>query len=180
MNIVRLTERQELACREFVGCGCKSEAYRRAYSVAEGVDPQTVAKRAGELFAKPHVQARLEQLRADALARAEITADWVVERIAAIARTSLLDVVELEGEIIVESPGGGRIRIKDGQSLTRSQRAAIRKITVNKQGITVEVQDKMPALSELLRWVKPEAAERTAPVVQFNIGDISPEPEPGE
>lgn len=48
-NKKELTEKQKAFCREFINCGNKTEAYKRAYN-AENMKPKTISRKAQELF----------------------------------------------------------------------------------------------------------------------------------
>lgn len=72
MVVVALTEKQEIFCRELIKGATKADAYRAAYDCRH-MKPATVQHRAKELADKPAVAARLEELRAPAVAEAQVT-----------------------------------------------------------------------------------------------------------
>lgn len=57
-----LTIKQETFCQKYIETGNASEAYRQAYD-AEGMKPETIAKRAAEMFAHGGIAGRLAELR---------------------------------------------------------------------------------------------------------------------
>lgn len=57
-----LTIKQETFCQKYIETGNASEAYRQSYN-AEGMKPETVNKRASELFANGAITGRLAELR---------------------------------------------------------------------------------------------------------------------
>lgn len=57
-----LTIKQEKFCQEYVKTSNKSEAYRRAYN-SENMKPETINRKAVELFENGNVTARVEELR---------------------------------------------------------------------------------------------------------------------
>ncbi|WP_347261433.1 terminase small subunit [Rudaea sp.] len=59
-----MTPKQEAFCRAYVETGNQSEAYRRAYD-AEGMKPETVNRKAAEVFANGKVTARLAEFHAE-------------------------------------------------------------------------------------------------------------------
>lgn len=67
-----LTEKQEIFCRELIKGAAKADAYRAAYDCRH-MKPATVQHRAKELADKLAVAARLEELRAPAVAEAQVT-----------------------------------------------------------------------------------------------------------
>lgn len=71
-GVMALTEKQEIFCRELIKGATKADAYRAAYDCRH-MKPATVQHRAKELADKPAVAARLEELRAPAVAEAQVT-----------------------------------------------------------------------------------------------------------
>ena len=69
-----LTEKQEGFCQAFIECGNASDAYRQNYS-AQNMKDKTINEHACRLLAKGKVRARVDQLRAEAAARAAVTID---------------------------------------------------------------------------------------------------------
>ncbi|WP_321823580.1 terminase small subunit [Pyramidobacter piscolens] len=70
--VMALTEKQEIFCRELIKGATKADAYRAAYDCRR-MKAATVRQRAKELADKPAVAARLEELRAPAVAEAQVT-----------------------------------------------------------------------------------------------------------
>lgn len=70
--VVALTEKQEIFCRELIKGATKADAYRAAYDCRR-MKAATVRQRAKELADKPAVAACLEELRAPAVAEAQVT-----------------------------------------------------------------------------------------------------------
>ena len=69
-----LTPKQESFCLAYMETGNASEAYRRAYS-AENMKPESVNRTAKEMIDNPKITARLEELRAPLIARAQLTVE---------------------------------------------------------------------------------------------------------
>lgn len=67
-----LTQKQEMFCLAYIETGNASEAYRRAYN-SGGMKPESVNRKAKELMDNVNITARLQELRAPAVARAQIT-----------------------------------------------------------------------------------------------------------
>lgn len=72
-----LTPKQEAFCLAYLETGNASEAYRRSYS-AEGMKPETVARKAKELLDNGKITARLEELRKPIAERHKITVDTLL------------------------------------------------------------------------------------------------------
>lgn len=73
----KLTIKQEAFCFAYVETGNASEAYRVAYE-AQNMKPETVNRKAKELLDHPRVAAKIDELRADAAKRNEVTVDDLV------------------------------------------------------------------------------------------------------
>lgn len=67
-----LTQKQENFCLSYIETGNASEAYRRAFSCARS-KPETINRMAKELIDNPKITARLQEIRAPAVKKAEIT-----------------------------------------------------------------------------------------------------------
>lgn len=88
-NMRKLRAREEAACIALLSGVTQAEAYREAYPTAKNWKPNAVAVKACELFKRPEVKARLEELRASASERNNITVDSLlaeleVSRLAAL------------------------------------------------------------------------------------------------
>lgn len=73
----KLTIKQEAFCFAYVETGNASEAYRVVYE-AQNMKPETVNRKAKELLDHPKVSAKIDELRADAAKRNEVTVDDLV------------------------------------------------------------------------------------------------------
>lgn len=69
-----LTPKQENFCLAYLETGNASEAYRRAYD-CEGAKPETINRTAKELLDNPKIDARLKELRAPIIAKAQLTVE---------------------------------------------------------------------------------------------------------
>jgi phage terminase small subunit len=69
-----LTPKQERFSALYVETGNASEAYRQAYD-SSGMKPETINRKAFDLLQNGKITARVDQLRADAAKRHEITVD---------------------------------------------------------------------------------------------------------
>lgn len=70
--MAKLTEKQERFCLAYIETGNASEAYRRAYG-AENMAPSTVNRKAKDVLDNGKITARLQELRAPAVASARLT-----------------------------------------------------------------------------------------------------------
>lgn len=72
--MANLTPKQQNFCLAYLETGNASEAYRRAYD-AENMKAETVNKRASELLDNGEVAGRIAELRAPAIAKAQLTVE---------------------------------------------------------------------------------------------------------
>ncbi len=170
----KTTNRQEQFLREYLECGVAAEAYRRVYS-CNCKDPNLPAKRAHEMLERPHIRARLAELQSDALERHEVTLDDVIDLFKSLAFTDLTEVVTVRGEVLIKSPNGGQIIIPDFATLPARVHRAIKRVSVTKHGITIEMHDRIAAADRLvhLLGLKPDTQQQE-PLVRFNFIGMPP------
>ena len=80
-----LTQKQEAFCLAHIETGNASEAYRRVYNTSR-MKAETINRKAKELMDNGKITARLIELNAPALERANVTIEWVA--------ANLVEVVE--------------------------------------------------------------------------------------
>ena len=73
-----LTPKQEAFCLAYHETGNASEAYRQSYSAAKMKEP-TVHRAAHELLSNPKITTRLDELKAEAAERNEVTVDSLTD-----------------------------------------------------------------------------------------------------
>ncbi|MEG2133056.1 terminase small subunit [Pseudomonas sp.] len=73
----KLTEKEEMFARAFIELGSQSGAYRKAYTAGKMSD-RVITSKAYEVAVKPHVSARIEELREAAKERNKITVDSLI------------------------------------------------------------------------------------------------------
>lgn len=72
-----LTQKQENFCRAFIETGNASEAYRKAFNTSN-MKMESVNQKAYELLKRVDITARVDELRAEAAKRNEITVDDLI------------------------------------------------------------------------------------------------------
>ena len=77
---IKLTPKQEKAAIKYVECGDKSKAYRHAYNT-ENMKPESVWRKAVELFDNVKVAAMVEELQAEHRERHNVTVDTITEEL---------------------------------------------------------------------------------------------------
>lgn len=88
----KLTQKQESFCLLYLETGNASEAYRRAYS-CEKMKPETINRTAKEMLDHPKIAARVAELRAPVVKKAQITLEGHLEDL-----KRLRDKAEKEGK----------------------------------------------------------------------------------
>lgn len=83
-----LTEKQEKFCRSFIETGNASLAYKLAFN-CENMQPQTINKRASELYAKGQIKGRIDELREAASKRHDITVDSLIDELEEARKVAL-------------------------------------------------------------------------------------------
>jgi phage terminase small subunit len=114
-----LTPKQEAFAKAYVETGNASEAYRRAYD-AEDMKPDVINVKACELLKHGKVSVRVEELQLALQKRHDITMDKVVQELAKIGFSNMLDYMK------VQEDGSAYV---DLSQLTRDQAAAIGEVT---------------------------------------------------
>lgn len=99
-----ITAAEEAFCQHLVLHSNKAAAYRHAYPErAGGRSDKRIAVAASQVASKPRVQARTAELRASLASRVEnhfeITSDWIIQRLAAIADANI-------DHFLVDGPDG--------------------------------------------------------------------------
>ncbi|MDN7937474.1 terminase small subunit [Burkholderia multivorans] len=89
---VNLTQKQENFCAAYIETGNASEAYRRAYDVS-GMNSASVNRKAKELLDNVKIAARITEMRAPVLERAQLTLE---QHLADLKR--LRDLAEADGK----------------------------------------------------------------------------------
>lgn len=132
----RFTDKMELFCLAYVETGNASEAYRRSYNTANMAD-KTAQREGYNTLQKPQVQARIEELRNQAMDRHEITVDTLLLELeqarilaldtkkAAAAVTATMGKAKLLGldKQIVELTGKGGAPIETQSTIKVDQEA---------------------------------------------------------
>ncbi len=85
----KLSAREEAVCIALLSGKSQAEAYREVYPNAKNWKPNVVAVKACELFKRPEVKARLEELRALAGERNNITVDTLLAELEANRQAAL-------------------------------------------------------------------------------------------
>ncbi len=174
-----LTPKQERFCLAYLETGNASEAYRRAYD-AENMKPETIIKRASELLDNREIAGRLEELNRSAVTAAVMSRTEALEKLSALARTDLKDLVEFgEYELGSDPDSGAPIiqtswRIKSSALQDPVKMAAISELTASKEGIKIKTHSPLTAIQQLAKMQGWEAAQK----FDHSSSDRSMSPQP--
>ena len=83
-----LTQKEEALCVKYIELGSQIEAYRAVYSVGNKSLP-TLHKRVGEMFAKPAIRARIQDLRDQVARESVVNRSWVVAELVKVYDTAM-------------------------------------------------------------------------------------------
>lgn len=156
-----LSKKQELFCKEYLVDLNATQAYKRAgYSVksdnAAGVE-------GSKLLRNPKIDARIKELMEERSKRTEITQDFVLQELYAIAKANGSHYSQVVEEPIIQNgkyvldPDTGKVKtyktvdMTPTNKLDEEQRKAIAGIKETKYGIDVSTYDKVKALELLGR-----------------------------
>jgi len=158
-----LTPKQAMAVEHYVLHGSMSSAYRQAYSVAN-MQPATVNRRAIELFATPHVAARVQALREEMAAQCALTRQEALHILTQIARGKLSNYLDENGDIDlqrVKALGGPDIEAVEKSDLMRGM---ARKLKVRSQIQAIE------RIAHMCGWDKQGPLVADGVIINLNLG----------
>ena len=159
-----LTPKQENFCLAYLETGNASEAYRRSYD-AENMKPATIHSRAYELLDNSAIAARLAELNQAAVTAAVMTRQEALEKLSALARTDLKDLVEFgqyelgqddEGNPVIQSSW----KIKDSALQDPVKLSAISELTAGRDGIKIKTHSPLSAIQQLAKMQGWESAQK--------------------
>ena len=163
INKIKLTDKQEFFCQEYMIDLCGTQAAIRA-----GYSPKTAGVIACELLKKPKIDARIAQLQAERSRRTGINADRVIREFAKIAFLNAEDVVDMDSATVKEDA--------DKDDTAAIQSVKVRTVpTENGEIIEREVRfvDKNRALEQLGRHlgIFNDKLSISGDVIDVKIGD---------
>lgn len=109
-----LTEKQESFCLAYVAIGNATEAYRRAYD-SENMKPATINRTAKELLDNPKIAARLKELRAPAVEKAQLTIEDLLRELEEARRIALECTTPQSGAAVSATMGKAKLLGLDKQ-----------------------------------------------------------------
>lgn len=146
---------------------------RQAYYAAGGTSKsdEVADATASELLSNPKVRAFMDAMKAQAVSEAVMSRTEALEKLSALARTDLKDLVEF-GEYELGSDGEGNPiiqtswKIRDSALQDPAKMAAISELTAGKEGIKIKTHSPLNAIKQLADmqgWNAAEKKEITGP-----------------
>lgn len=143
--MANLTEKQKLFCEEYLVDLNATQAAIRA-----GYKSPNAYQIGAENLRKPQIQEYLQEKQQERSKRTEITADFVLKELAAIASTRITDVVNVLNRPITMDDGSvinvPYVCVKNTAELTDAQKSAIASIKQTKNGVEIKMHDKVGTL----------------------------------
>lgn len=101
----KLTHKQEKACQAYIELGDKSAAYRASYNCSN-MKPESVNRKACELFKRDKIRSRVDELQKEISWRNKLTIDSIIHELKKIILFNPKDLFDAEGELknMVELP----------------------------------------------------------------------------
>lgn len=136
MKQSNLTIKQEAFCQSYILSGDKSAAYREAYN-ASRMKPESINRKAFQLFNEVKITARIKELQFKVAAIAEskfnITAEEMLRHLNILRSSRIDEFVEFKK---------GKLSFKDFEKLTKEQLMCIESIKETRFGIEIKLHGK--------------------------------------
>lgn len=136
-----------------------------------------------EILNKPDVQKFIALFQSEAvepLAKAVMNRDEMAERLTAIARTNLNDILDITNKTLFDENGDevqqGSWALKDVENMSGAGVGMLSEMTVGKQGIKIKTHDQVAAmrqLADLMGWNKQQVEHTGAISVNVTPADIA-------
>lgn len=126
--------RHERFCQEYIKDLKKTEAARRTgYK-----DNKNLGATAWDLYNQPHIRARIEELLEERKERWSQMVDRVLREYEKLAFVNIADILKVTGQ---------KLTVEDFDKLSDDLKACIKKVKQTRDGITLELYDKVQALT---------------------------------
>lgn len=157
----KLTPKQKAFVAEFMICRNATEAARRA-----GYSEKTARAMGAENLTKPNIAAEIKKREEKLQSKLEITAERVLEEIAAIGFANATDFVTINAN--------GLINVKATSQMPKEKLGAIAgiKYSANGLGVEIKLHDKPRALEMLAKYLGLFDTAKTPDTAENNIFDV--------
>lgn len=135
INVDKLTPKQQRFADEYIiDLNATQAAIRAGYSV------KTAREQACVLLTNLNIQAAVQKALKKRAERTQITADRVLEELAKIAFSNIVDYVSFNGSTVT---------LGDSEQIEREKLAAIESVSEGKDGVKLKLHNKLTALNAL-------------------------------
>ena len=124
---MRLTDKQEKFCQEFVKLSNASEAYRQAYDTSR-MKPASVNRKAKELTDNVKIASRLEELREELRERYKLTVDDLIQELEEARTTALSCETPQTSAAVASTMGKAKLLGLDKQLIEHSGEVTTRQV----------------------------------------------------
>jgi len=167
MKSNNLTIKQEAFCQAYIRLGDKSAAYREAYNTSK-MKPESINRKAFELFVNVNITARIEFLRSEIQVDNKATISEIVNTLSDMLRFDVAELYDSNGNLknIHSIPKKARLMIAQ----LETDEIRVRNESIG-QVKKVKVFDKMQAVEKLMKHLggyEKDNAQKT-PVVKTKI-----------
>jgi phage terminase small subunit len=166
----KLTKLQQRVATNSLSGMSNRAAYIEAGGKAEGENSMDAT--ASEILSSLKVKAFMDAMKEEAVSKAVMTRQEMLERLSGLARVDMKDLVEFGEHELGEEDGEPVIqttwKIKDSAKQSPETMASIAELTAGRDGIKVKQHSPMQAmkqLSDLMGW---DAAKKTKAISEFS------------
>ncbi len=143
MKELKLTPKQEKFCNKYLECGNASEAFRFAYNCSKMKD-STINERSSRLLDEYKISTRVAELQAEQKAKSDITKEYILKKLQAIADSKITDYVYFNGS---------EIQFYDFSLLSEKQIEAIESIKHGRYGIEIRLHGKSWSIERICKML---------------------------
>lgn len=131
-----LTMKQEAFCQAYIETGNASEAYRKAYA-AENMKPETVNRKAKELYDIGKITARIKELQGEIKQRHDVTVDSLLAELEEARQAALGAETPQSSAAVAATMGKAKLTGLDKQviELTGQGGGPVRVVTMSPEEI---------------------------------------------
>jgi len=147
-----LTELQKnVALKKLLGLP-DVEAYRQGGGKAIGMNSQTTS--ASEIINNPNVSQFIDSFNCHVVADAVMTRQEMLERLTAMARTDITDLVTISNKVVAEGSEGEEVEqsfwaLKDEQDMKNGGVSAISELSSSREGLKIKIHDQKTAMKQI-------------------------------
>ena len=120
-------------------------------AIAAGCNPDTVYVVASQMYSSPRIKAEIKRRTAKALKEFEIEGERILQELALVATSNLLDF----GDVTEE----GSFKVNLRKMKSKLQAGAIQEIYIEGDKVRIRLHPKLEALEKLMRFYYPNASK---------------------